>query len=682
MKKYLSVTVCCMLAGLTASAQVLTWPMAGKKPGENILSRPQSYIGKELNFGNLFIGGKEGDAIICPADGIITSVSAGYDGSLTYSISSRPSKAGSIDDYVKAADLGKNAIAKYVCGRVGVKIADGRKIYLQGLSGPKRFISGQKVSAGDTLGFLAYSYKGFQGPSLDLSISSPQGKSSDPMTPFGLKTTFKEPKTLTRKDPLPADKAVEDLTILENAVLEAYPSLDALMGEAQFKASTDSLKRSVIAPVSIEKGEYGMLLRKFNYIVHDSHISRLPDPIHPIGTAAPVYIPSLYCMWCDGTLSVIASTAKFVRYVGKTIISINGVDAKDYVQTARKMEYEYDGNITSTTDEDLVIFGRFGQLLNLHADANTTIKVKFSDGTSAVIPFEKSSSLVRGDEFTRIFNWVQINYMTAEEDVYDTKQLNDSTSYLAIKTFEMNDTQLKSVLNYLDTCRSSNLIIDLRNNSGGESTVMCGILSALADKPMNRQKGGYSMVKKQGQFKTFSHCMNYSADMVIFPEYFPRNGESGFFSLDTLNTCSSIMPDSLVHYGGKLYVMTNGQSYSAATLFPSVLVRNRRGVSVGRETGTAYHFMTAYKFADIQMPNSLFVERIPLVKCVFDTTLCERTPAGRGLIPDYPVPITRNEVMMGDDGKTDVMLDYTLSLIAAGKYLSETDPFEVADSHH
>jgi hypothetical protein len=80
MKKYLSVTVCCMLAGLTASAQVLTWPMAGKKPGENILSRPQSYIGKELNFGNLFIGGKEGDAIICPADGIITSVSAGYDG--------------------------------------------------------------------------------------------------------------------------------------------------------------------------------------------------------------------------------------------------------------------------------------------------------------------------------------------------------------------------------------------------------------------------------------------------------------------------------------------------------------------------------------------------------------------------------------------------------------------------
>ena len=139
------------------------------------------------------------------------------------------------------------------------------------------------------------------------------------------------------------------------------------------------------------------------------------------------------------------------------------------------------------------------------------------------------------------------------------------------------------------------------------------------------------------------------------------------------------MPDPGIRYGGKIYVLTNGQSYSAATLFPAVLVRNRRGVSVGRETGTGYHYMTALKFADIRLPNTFQTIRIPMVQLVFDNTVCERTPAGRGLLPDYELPLTFNEVTDGPDGQTDVMLEYALSLIGEGRYLSPEDPFAEAD---
>ncbi len=60
---------------------------------------------------------------------------------------------------------------------------------------------------------------------------------------------------------------------------------------------------------------------------------------------------------------------------------------------------------------------------------------------------------------------------------------------------------------------------------------------------------------------------------------------------------------------------------------------------------------------------------------VFDTTVCERTPWWRGLLPDYELPLSYNEITMGTDGETDVMLEYALQLIAEGKYLSEIDPF-------
>jgi hypothetical protein len=69
-----------------------------------------------------------------------------------------------------------------------------------------------------------------------------------------------------------------------------------------------------------------------------------------------------------------------------------------------------------------------------------------------------------------------------------------------------------------------------------------------------------------------------------------------------------------------------------------------------------------------------------MVKVVFDTTVCERTPWGRGLLPDYELPLSYNEITMGADGETDVMLEYALQLIADGKYLSENDPFAEVDA--
>ena len=55
-----------------AFAQTWLWPMAGHKAGENIVSQPSSYIGKEYNCCNIFISGEIGDFVICPTDGTIT----------------------------------------------------------------------------------------------------------------------------------------------------------------------------------------------------------------------------------------------------------------------------------------------------------------------------------------------------------------------------------------------------------------------------------------------------------------------------------------------------------------------------------------------------------------------------------------------------------------------------------
>ena len=121
----------------------------------------------------------------------------------------------------------------------------------------------------------------------------------------------------------------------------------------------------------------------------------------------------------------------------------------------------------------------------------------------------------------------------------------------------------------------------------------------------------------------------------------------------------------------RLYVLTDETSISAATLFPATLVRNHRAVTVGRETRSGYHYMTAVKFANLCLPHSFIMLRIPLVQVVFDPLVTERTPWNRGLLPDYPVPVTRQELLYSP---RDTILNHTLQLIAEGKYLGP-DPF-------
>lgn len=659
---------------LVAQAQTMTWPVAGKSAGEDIIAKPQGYVGDEFNFDHLFIGGEEGDVILCPADGTILYLSVDYYESLDYMYGTGFTPGQSFDRNIEAADFGEGTDRRYYTGSITIRLADGSKIHISGLSGDRTFKTGQEISAGDVLGVIGYSYKAVKQRSIFVSISDRNNKPKDPMSPFGLESTFVEPKEMTRENPLPVEKAREDLDVLKEAFCELYPSLEKRMPEMEFRAFVDSLKLSVTEPVN-PSTEFRAILQQILHSIPDSHHYLFPDPL-PSGNEE-VWSPGTYLMYCDDTVRVLLAQPGFKQLEGKVVTRIDGLPAKSYAERAEVFVSNYDGKVESLAKEQNVLLGRYERVLNLGAGEGSTQELEFSDGTTAVIPFFDRPRFRINDTYYRVARWLNQNASLDDDDVFETRELNDSTSYLALKTFEMLTGQVERIRDFLASCKSPNLIVDVRNNGGGHNEVLMQLLSYFADAPMDRQKGGYNRVNGKGPFPILKYSSNYSPEKEIFPEYEER--EDGFYLLDTLETCSVVMPDPSVHYDGRVYVLTNAFSFSAAMLFPAVLVRNRRGVSVGRETGTTYHDMTALKFADIRLPNSLQTIRIPLVQLVFDTTVCDRLPEGRGLLPDYPLPLTYYEITCGADGQTDVMLEYALSLIAEGKYLSEKNPFEEFD---
>lgn len=249
-----------------------------------------------------------------------------------------------------------------------------------------------------------------------------------------------------------------------------------------------------------------------------------------------------------------------------------------------------------------------------------------------------------------------------------TRVLNDSVGYFHLSHFDLRQVQLEQLRDSLRPLfQLPYLVADMRYNRGGDYQVLQQLLSWFLNEPA-RPTGAYSRVTKPGPFRSFVHSLNYDSVMVVFPQAKPADEGTGYVMRDDT---SVLLPDTAFNYTGRLYVLTDETSVSAATLFPAVLVRNHRAVTVGRETRSGYHYMTAVNFVHLQLPHSLIQFRIPLVQAVYDPLCTPRTPWNRGLLPDYPVPVSIEELCRSEQ---DIVLGHALELIAEGRYLGP-DPF-------
>lgn len=670
MKRILTILAVFALS-LPAYAQLL-WPIKGADAGSNIISRPQHYVDGELNFNELFIAVDEGVEVISPSDGTIVSLGINYLHSLirstSYSVESTFDQA--ILEVKAKADLSK-INPKYLNGQVGIRLSDGRKIYISGLRGNVRFKTGMKIKKGDLLGTAHYAYKAFEEPHIGLSISTAKGTPDDPMTPFGLETTFVAPGEIVIPDVLTPEEAQEDFNILMDAYVELYPSFDNIVTPEQFEEFKKTSLAKLQSDISYKDFWNVIWSSTSTELAHDSHLSLLtPNPWEPVD--GDEYKGNLLLGAIGDSLFVTQALEGGRHLLGKQVDSLDNESASDVIRRIEGMTTGYDAGVRSKIDRlGLVAWNRIYH--NRLTEPRTT-RVKFSDGTEYVDVWHRPG---HGGKYSPALSY-ELDYykrmLQAYRKNWDFKELNDSTALLTVNTFTLNDVEVDDIVSKIgENVQKENMIIDLRLNPGGHVSAMNRLLSVFID-TTSVALNQYAMVNSNASYESFKYSLNYDQSIAPFEEFKQIEGKKGFYA-DSEYPVNDIVPDSLTHYPGKVYILTSDQSCSAATVFASVLVRNHRAVTVGRETGTAYHYVTAMKFADIQLPNSKIQVHIPLVKEVFDDVVNERAPYGRGLLPDYEVPVTYEEFFTA---KNDIILEKALELIAEGKYLGE-NPFEVKE---
>ncbi len=198
------------------------------------------------------------------------------------------------------------------------------------------------------------------------------------------------------------------------------------------------------------------------------------------------------------------------------------------------------------------------------------------------------------------------------------------------------------------------LVIDLRGNDGGADFGPL-LFSYLTDKPFRFVDYIEAATNKP------SIILNYTQvgrDFLkrLDESLTPSGGGRYRVKTETESTLSTQNPRS-ENYHNRVWFITNGETFSSTAMFCDLARSQHRGAFVGEETGGDYYGNSAGEFVVITLPETKIKVIVALEEYVMAVN--PGPERGRGVIPDYLVQPTINEIIKARDAE----LNQTVELI-------------------
>ncbi|MBV7439825.1 hypothetical protein KRX57_00150 [Weeksellaceae bacterium TAE3-ERU29] len=217
----------------------------------------------------------------------------------------------------------------------------------------------------------------------------------------------------------------------------------------------------------------------------------------------------------------------------------------------------------------------------------------------------------------------------------DIREINNETCVLKVKRFSGSEKQMDSLISIIDDKKYKNLIIDLRNNPGGNYLTAFPLAEYIIDKPFIAgvfpNKNWYKEFDRVPTKEDYSNFAEFSGGTM--DEWFDKANQNYGVYL-------KILP-SKKHFEGKVYILTNKNTGSTCEPFVYGLKAHNYATIIGENTAGAMLSSNEFK-----IENEIIL-RIPLND--FITYSGERIDK-KGVEPNIKV-------------KSEKALEYTLNNI-------------------
>jgi hypothetical protein len=404
----------------------------------------------------------------------------------------------------------------------------------------------------------------------------------------------------------------QDFALLRKTFERTYPSLYRFKDKRSVDRLLDSCYASIGQQTNIRS--FYALVKYVLGALKDGHLSSTPSASLRKSFDAQSYFPLSLLFFHDGVYNFCEHP---LIPKGAQITSINAVPV-EVIKEALYPYLESDGKIN--TSKNWILNSAFWFYYNLvyGEKQRFAVQYKLRDGSSET---PSINAELRG-------NFICPSYAFSNSgDLLSLSYPRKKVAVLTIKTFSRQALKAakKDFTAFVDSSfrsigqqRINHLIIDLRGNEGGADVYGAYLYCYLTNKPFKYYK---ELVTIQKKLTTADH-----------PNL-------------------SLQQRADIHYEGEVLILINGLTFSTAAEFCAIARSNKRAKFIGEETGGGYIGNTSGDFVSTVLPNTGISVSIPTTKYVMavrDTKLKDR-----GIIPDYTVLPTLNDIQQNRDAQMD-----------------------------
>lgn len=344
---------------------------------------------------------------------------------------------------------------------------------------------------------------------------------------------------------------------------------------------------------------------------------------------------------------------------GDEILRINNYSIASLINLSARFSH---GDAFIVTGKSILLSKVFNQFYTLYIDQPHEYIITFRNRFGEIEEITMAPLTMKEIELVSTRRYPQ---RTEKEPANIKLQFlkEDAISLLAIKEFDdwkvggkkmKFESQLENTFRKIDSAKSKTLIIDLRNNDGGNEKYALKLYSYLTEKPFT----GYKQIDlrtNRFRYKKYSNTSNVEYSIIKLLLRRKKVNDSTY--LVTNDKATREHKPSEHPFKGAMYILINGGSFSTTSDFAALAKSNRIATFVGEETGGSYLGNTSnYSFV-ITLPNTRIKVNVPVTR--YQTNVTMNNTFGRGTIPDYVVDFSIDDYLNG----IDTELNATFELI-------------------
>lgn len=454
---------------------------------------------------------------------------------------------------------------------------------------------------------------------------------------------------------------ITDFDLLVNSLKEAHTGLYWYATEQQFDSIVQHQKLEL--KDSLNGIDFYNIVAPIVAFAKEDHCDiSLPAEVKAFLREKTTYLP-IAIRYLQQQTYIINNPKEEEETKGWILKELNGV-AIEVIFSAIFKTFASDGYIESSKYRWLEDH-RFSYLYGLTFGFQDTYQLTIKHPTNGQLKMLEISAVdyLQWRGKTRAFNKEKRAFEDTHPAIFEL--LDDSTATLTINTFDngsfkenkMNFEQFVSEsFEQINQSQIKNLIIDIRENGGGNEGNEDYLFSYLTDEPYRKYK--------------YVECSAYTYSFLEYTDWsggFKRQLLKWMLKREHYTTSDGRIirkkkrqktePLKENPFTKNVYILTSGWTYSGPAEFASLMKQHTDAVFIGEEVGGGYYGNTSGWGLELMLPHTKVVVDIPILKFALDVDGVE---FGRGVIPDYPIQPTIDEFLNGYDAE----MEFAKELIA------------------